>query len=105
MREIEIPVCMAPVCCRDGWHCTSSSVPSPADVCSARAPPRWPSGKVSTSWAENPGFDSLLRRGDFPASNHASGFEKKYGTPVATLPGALLYRVTAGTGWSGVNIV
>ena len=27
------------------------------------------------------------------------------GTPVATLPGAWRYRVSAGTGWSGVSVL
>ena len=29
----------------------------------------------------------------------------KIGTPVATLPGAWRYRVSAGTGWPGVSIL
>ena len=42
--------------------------------------------KASTSKAEDPGFGSRLRRGDFSGSSHASDF--KTGTLVATLPGA-----------------
>ena len=39
----------------------------------------------------------------FPGTSHTSDF--KIGTPVATLPGAWLHRVGAGTGWPGVNIL
>ena len=69
---------------------------------SVKAPPRWPSGKASTSGAEDPGFESRLR-GDFSGSSHTS--DLKIGTPVATLPGAWRYRVSAGTGRSGVSIL
>ena len=41
--------------------------------------------KASASGAEDPGFESRLRR-DFSGSSHTSDF--KIGTPVATLPGA-----------------
>ena len=51
--------------------------------------------KASASRAEDPGFESRLRR-DF------SRF-KKNGTLVATLPGAWRYRVSAETGWPGVS--
>ena len=37
--------------------------------------------KASAASAEDPGFESLLRR-DFPGSSHTSDF--KIGTPVAT---------------------
>ena len=43
--------------------------------------------KASASRAENPGFESRLRR-DFSGSSHTSDFE--IGTPVGTLPGAWL---------------
>ena len=56
--------------------------------------------KASASRAEDPGFESHLRR-DFSGSYHTSDF--KIGTPVATLPGAWRYRVSAGTGWPGVS--
>ena len=59
-------------------------------------------GKASTSRVEDPGFDSRLRR-DFSGSSHTSDF--KIGTPVATLPGAWRYRVSAGTGRPGVSIL
>ena len=41
--------------------------------------------------------------GIFSGSSHTSDF--KIGTPVATLPGALCYRVSAGTGRPGVSIL
>ena len=40
--------------------------------------------KASASRAEDPGFDSLLRCGDFSRSSHTSDLET--GTRVATLP-------------------
>ena len=58
--------------------------------------------KASASRAEGPGFESRLRR-DFSGSSHTSG--SKIGTPVATLPGAWRYRVSAGTGRPGVSIL
>ena len=48
-------------------------------------PPRWPSVKAFTSGAEDPGFESRLRR-DFSGPSLTS--DLKIGTPVATLPGA-----------------
>ena len=39
----------------------------------------------------------------FSGSSHTS--DLKIGTPVATLPGAWHYRVTAGTGWPSVSIL
>ena len=58
--------------------------------------------KASTSGGEDPGFDSRLRR-DFSGPAHTS--DLKIGTPIATLPGALLYRISAGTGRPGVSIL
>ena len=58
--------------------------------------------KASTSGAEDPGFESRLRR-DFSLSSHTSDF--KIGTSVATLPGAWHCRVSAGTGRPGVSIL
>ena len=58
--------------------------------------------KASASRAEDPGFESRLRR-DFSGSSHTS--DLKIGTPVATLPGAWRYRVSAGTGRPGVSIL
>ena len=58
--------------------------------------------KASTLRAQDSRFESRLRR-DF------SGVESyqwlKLGTPVATLPGAWCYTVSAGTGWLGVSIL
>ena len=58
--------------------------------------------KATASRADDPGFESHLRR-DFSGSSHTSGL--KIGTPVATLPGAWRYRVSARTGWPGVSIL
>ena len=41
--------------------------------------------------------------GIFSGSSHIS--DLKIGTPVATLPGAWCYRVSAGTSWPGVSIL
>ena len=60
-------------------------------------------GTASASRAADPGFDSLLSRGDFSGSSHTSDF--KIGTAVATLLGAWRYKVSVGTGWSGVGIL
>ena len=51
--------------------------------------------KASASRAEDPGFESRLRR-DISGSNHTS--DLKIGTPVTTLPGAWRYRVSTGSG-------
>ena len=59
--------------------------------------------KASASRAEDPEFDSRLRRGDYSESSHTSDF--KIGTLVATLPGAMRPRVGAGTGLPGVSIL
>ena len=58
--------------------------------------------KASALRAEDPGFESRLRR-DFSGSSHTS--DLKIGTPVATLPGAWRYRVNTGTGRPGVSIL
>ena len=70
-------------------------------------PPRWNLHvglvvKASASRAEDPRFESRLRR-DFSGSNHTNDF--KIDIPVATLPGSGHYRVSAGTGRSGVSIL
>ena len=62
--------------------------------------PLWPSGKSSASRAEDPGFESHLRRDFFGVV-----IPVKIGTPVATLPGAWRYRVSAGIGRPGVSIL
>ena len=58
--------------------------------------------KASTSRAEDPGCEFRLWR-DFSVLHHTS--DLKIGTPVATLPDAWRYRVSAGTGWPGVSIL
>ena len=50
----------------------------------------------------DPGFESRLPR-DCLGSSHTSDF--KIGTPVAALPGAWRYRVSAGTAWPGVCVL
>ena len=64
--------------------------------------------KAYASRAEDPGFESRLRRVLFvfffpPGSSHTS--DLKIGTPVATLPGAWRYRVSARTGRPGVSVL
>ena len=58
--------------------------------------------KASASRVEDPGFESRWRR-NFSGSSHTS--DSKIGTPVATLPGTWLYRVSTGTGQPGVSIL
>ena len=58
--------------------------------------------KASASRAEDPGFESSLRR-DFSRSGHTSDLE--VGTPVATLPGAWRYKVNAANGLPVVSIL
>ena len=58
--------------------------------------------KASASRAEEPGSNPVCA-GIFSGTNHTS--DLKIGTPVATLPGAWRYRVSAGTGWPGVSIL
>ena len=59
--------------------------------------------KASTSRAEDPGFDSRVLRGDFSGSSHTS--DLKICIPMATLPGAWRYRISAGTGRPGLSIL
>ena len=63
-----------------------------------KTPPRRLSGKGVRLQSGRPRFDSRLRRGSF------SDRDLKIGTPVATLPGAWPYRVSAGTGGPGVRM-
>ena len=58
--------------------------------------------KASASGVEDPGFESRLRR-DFSGWSHTSYL--KIDIPVATLPGAWLYRVSGGIGRLGVSIL
>ena len=53
--------------------------------------------KASASRAEDPGSESRKHW------SHTS--DLKIGTPVATLPGAWRYRVSAGTSWTCVSIL
>ena len=57
---------------------------------------------ASTPRAEDSGFESCLRL-EFSGSSHTS--DLKIGTPVASLPGAWCFRVSAGTGRPGVSIL
>ena len=57
---------------------------------------------VKASEQKIPGSNST-GAGIFSGSSHTS--DLKIGTPVATLPGAWRYRVSAGTGWPGVSIL
>ena len=59
--------------------------------------------KALASGAEDPEFDSRLRRGDFAGSCHTS--DLTIGTPMATLPGTWRSRVSPETGWPGVCIL
>ena len=52
---------------------------------------------ASASRAEDPGFDSRLRRGDSSGWSPTSDLES--GTPVATLSGAWRYRASVVKGW------
>ena len=58
--------------------------------------------KTSASRAEDPRFESCLRR-DFSRLSHTSDLE--IGTAMATLPCTWRCRVSAGTGGSGVNVL
>ena len=57
---------------------------------------------LSASGAEDPGFESRLRRDFFRVESYQW---LKIGTPVATLPGAWYFRVNAGTDRPGVSIL
>ena len=58
--------------------------------------------KACASGAEDLGFESRLQR-DFSGSSYTSDF--KIAAPVAILPVAWHYRVSAGTGRPGVSIL
>ena len=58
--------------------------------------------KASTVGAEDPGSNPACD-GIFPGSSHTGDF--KIGTPLATLPDAWRYRVSAGTGRPAVSIL
>ena len=58
--------------------------------------------KASASRAKDPEFESYLRR-DYTRSSHTS--DLKIATPVANLPGAWRFRVSAGTDWPCVSML
>ena len=58
--------------------------------------------KVSAARAEDPGFESRLRR-DVSGSSHTN--DLKMGTPMATLPCTWCYRVNTGNGQPSVSIL
>ena len=58
--------------------------------------------KAPASRVEDPRLKSRLHQ-DFCGSSHTGDLD--IGTPVATLPGAWHYRVSAGTGWPDVSIL
>ena len=57
--------------------------------------------KASASRAEDTEFDSCLHRAIILSPTTDFGID----TPVATLPGAWHYRVSAWTGWPGVSVL
>ena len=59
-----------------------------------------PSRAEAETETEDPGFESRLQQDFFPSS-HTS--DVNIGTPVATLPGILHYRASAGTGQPGAS--
>ena len=70
---------------------------------SPNTPLRWPSGEGTGLESGRSGVRVQLVLWYFPRWGHTS--DLKIGTPVASLPGAWRYRVSAGTGWPGVNIL
>ena len=64
---------------------------------------RWPSGEGVHLERGRARVQIPLAMRFFSGSSHTSDF--KIGTPVATLPGAWHYRVSAGTGQPGVSIL
>ena len=92
-----------------GWL-TVFNVPRPSRLGQAgawyvlphREPPRWPCGRRPPREREIPGSNPACA-GIFSGSSHTS--DLKIGTPVATLPGAWRYRVSALTGRLGVSIL
>ena len=87
------------ICRRTQNHCCCGNVRVSS---AARHRPIGLVVKTSASRAEDLEFDSHLRW-DFSRSCHTS--DLKLSTPVATLPGAWRYRVSAGTGRPVVSIV
>ena len=58
--------------------------------------------EASSLRAEDSGFEFCLRW-DFSTLSHTS--DLKIGTPVASLPGAWRYKVSAGTGQPSVSVL
>ena len=65
--------------------------------------PRWLSGQGVHLKSGRSRLRIPLAPGIFSGSSHTSDF--KIATPLATLPGAWHYRVSAGTGRPGVSIL
>ena len=59
--------------------------------------------KASPSRAEDIPGSNPACGGVLPGSSYTS--DSKIGSPMANLPGAWRYRVSAGTGWPGVSIL
>ena len=66
-------------------------------------PPRWPSGQDVRLESGRSRVRIPLAPGFFRGSSHT--IDLKIVTPVATLPGAWCYRVSAGTGRPGVSML
>ena len=67
------------------------------------SPPHWSGGNVLALRLANLGLIPAVVVDHLSRLNRTS--KLKIGTPVTTLPGACRYRVSAGTGWSGVSIL
>ena len=91
MKKKHINICAMFICQSEEVHGFFTDTASLAEW--LRRPPR--ERKIPGS---NPTFAGI-----FGGLSHTSDF--KIGTPVATLPGAWRYRVSAGTGWPGVSIL
>ena len=100
-----VQACLNPdPCCPQGpTHSGNELAQGPVDLLFVRYGKRLVGlvVKASASRAEDPVFESHLRR-NFSGSSHTS--DLKIGTPVATLPGAWHYRISAETGRPGISI-
>ena len=63
----------------------------------------WPSCDGVHLQISRPGVESCFPHGEFSGSSHTS--DLKIGSSGAAMPRAWWYRVSTGTGWSGVNIL
>ena len=68
-----------------------------------RLPPRWLGGKVSASRAADLGSIPAFPVDLNLCPGRVMPVTRKIGTPVTNLPDAWRYRVSSGTGWSGVS--